>query len=250
MPEATARCPGCGAPAAADAARCEYCGAALATVTCPSCFAPMFVGSRFCARCGAEATRTQLDEDESLACPRCAEPMQAVGLGATKVHECSACGGLWLDPDSLQKLCDAREAHAAVMNALATRVPTAASAPEAVRYIPCPRCRKLMNRVNFAKSSGVVIDVCKTDGVWLDRGELQRVIGFVEGGGLDAARDRERERLVEEQKKLAAMQQGGYPMLDSSGIVVTTTVRRTVVHGGPGTPVEHILQDALGLFLK
>src|SRR4051812_34973959 len=102
MSEPALRCPGCGAPAGADAASCDYCGSALATVTCASCFAPMFAGSRFCARCGAEARRELVAEDVALSCPRCREAMQALRLGGTTARECSACGGLWLDPASLQ----------------------------------------------------------------------------------------------------------------------------------------------------
>lgn len=249
MPDSTARCPGCGAPADADSVRCEYCGAALSTVTCPNCFAPMFVGSRFCARCGAEAVRTAIDDGVSLDCPRCAEPMQALALGSTSVHECGNCGGLWLDPTTMQKLCDARDEHAAVVSALAARVQTAAAAPETVRYIPCPKCKKLMNRVNFAKSSGVVIDVCKTDGVWLDRGELQRVMGFVESGGLAVSRDRERERLVEEQKRLLAMQQSSLLSLDSPALTPSMAAWASG-RSTSNTTVEHLLSDALGLFLK
>ena len=81
MTDAVLRCPGCGAPAPADAACCEYCGSALATVTCPSCFGAMFAGSRFCSRCGAEATRTVVDDAVVLPCPRCDDPMQALRLG-------------------------------------------------------------------------------------------------------------------------------------------------------------------------
>jgi Zn-finger nucleic acid-binding protein len=211
----------------------------------------MFIGSRFCARCGAEAARTRVEDGESLECPRCAEEMPALDLGGTHVHECAACGGLWLDPESLQKLCDAREAHADVVSALAARVPTAAAPPDTVRYIPCPNCRKLMNRVNFAKSSGVVIDVCKNHGAWLDRGELQRVVGFVEGGGLAAARDREKERLVDEQRRLSAMQQQEVATYGTPRITVT----RTTWTGGGGrrdgnTAIDQLLSDAVGLFFK
>src|SRR5690348_8892055 len=174
------RCPGCGAPAESDAVRCGYCGASLATVTCASCFAPMFAGSRFCAHCGAEAVREHVEEDKPLKCPRCSEDMQALLLGSTFAHECAQCGGLWLDPGSLQTLANAREETAGVVSVLAARIPLATVAPDVVRYIPCPRCEKLMNRSNFARSSGVILDVCKEHGVWLDRGELQRVLGFIE----------------------------------------------------------------------
>ena len=206
MSEPALRCPGCGAPATADAACCGYCGSALATVTCAACFAAMFAGSRFCARCGAEAQRELLEENTPFSCPRCREKMQALTLGATTVRECAACGGLWLDPESLQRLADGREERAGVVSALAVRAATVTAPRDVVRYVPCPRCEKLMNRRNFAQSSGVVLDVCARHGVWLDRGELERVLGFVSGGGLARARTRERERLVEEQRRLVALQ--------------------------------------------
>jgi Zn-finger nucleic acid-binding protein len=249
MVESTARCPGCGAPADADSVRCEYCGAALATVTCPACFAPMFVGSRFCARCGAEATGTRIDDGVLLNCPRCAEEMQALALGSTSVHACGNCGGLWLTPVSMQALCDARDEHAAVVSALSARVPAATLAADTVRYIPCPTCKRLMNRVNFSKSSGVIVDVCKADGAWLDRGELQRVIGFVEGGGLAVARDHERERLVDEQKRLLAMQQNSLLAHEASALTPSMAAWASG-RSSSNTTVEHLLSDALGLFLK
>lgn len=166
----------------------------------------MFAGSRFCARCGAEARREVLEDETPLDCPRCREDMQALKLGATTARECNACGGLWLDPDSLQALSDGREERSGVVSALAARVPTAAIPPDIIKYVPCPRCERLMNRKNFAQSSGVVLDVCARHGVWLDRGELERVLGFVSGGGLARSRARERERLIEEQRRLVALQ--------------------------------------------
>ena len=168
----------------------------------------MFAGSRFCARCGAEAKRELLDEETPRKCPRCREAMQALRLGTTAAQECAACGGLWLDPESLQQLVNAREDRGGVVSVLAARVPTATTPPDVIRYVPCPQCEKLMNRKNFAQSSGVVLDVCSTHGVWLDRGELERVLGFVEKGGLTRARVNARERLVEEQRRLVALQSG------------------------------------------
>jgi hypothetical protein len=63
-----------------------------------------------------------------------------------------------------------------------------------------------MNRVNFARYSGVIMDVCKEHGTFFDRDELRRIVTFIRGGGLDRARDRERERLVEEQQRLRRAQ--------------------------------------------
>jgi len=246
VPDSSLRCPGCGAPASADAASCAYCGAALATVTCPSCFAPVFRGSRFCARCGAEATRDVVDDAPGLSCPRCAESLQSLRLGATTVAECAACGGLWVDPATLQKLCDAREEHASVESTLAARMPTNTATTDTVRYIPCPKCAKLMNRVNFAHSSGVVMDVCKADGVWLDRGELQRIVGFVEQGGVSLERERQRQQLVDERRRLDAARAAGATTVAHFGGVTVSTTRRV---SAPDSPVEQVLRDALGLFV-
>ena len=252
MSEPALRCPGCGAPASADAACCEYCGSALATVTCASCFAPMFAGSRFCARCGAEATRELIEEEKPLVCPRCREPMQALRLGATTARECSACGGLWLDPASLQRLSDQREEHADVVSMLALRTPTVPTPPDVVRYVPCPVCEKLMNRKNFAQSSGVVLDVCTHHGVWLDRGELERVLGFVAGGGLARARARERERLIEEQRRLAALQKSPLGQGSSSDFAsfVHHETTWTQVHASSHESLGHLLLDALNIVVS
>jgi Zn-finger nucleic acid-binding protein len=207
----------------------------------------MFAGSRFCARCGAEATRDVLEDETPLPCPRCKEPLQALKLGATSARECSACGGLWVDPQALQKLCDVREEHAGVVSALAARVPTNTAPPDTVHYVPCPRCRKLMNRVNFSKSSGVIMDVCKTDGVWLDRGELQRVVGFVEAGGLTVARERERERLVDEQRRITALEARRAAVSADVNVYTTSSWKSD---SSPNTPMEQLLRDALGMFVR
>ena len=206
MTASTLRCPGCGAPAAADAARCAYCNSALATVTCASCFAPMFKGSRFCAKCGAEAVRELVDDEKPLHCPRCRETMQGMQLGGIRVSECAECGGLWLDPATLQTLCDDRERHAEVIATLSAHAALRSVITGVVHYVPCPMCAKLMNRTNFAHISGVILDVCRNHGVWLDRGELEHIIEFVESGGLVKQRERELEQLADETRRLKALE--------------------------------------------
>jgi Zn-finger nucleic acid-binding protein len=209
----------------------------------------MFAGSRFCASCGAEATRVLLEDAKPLACPRCKESMELMRLGKTTLRSCMACGGLWLDPPSLQRLCDAGEERASVVSVLAARVPTADTAPDVVRYIPCPCCGKLMNRVNFAHSSGVILDVCKTDGVWLDRSELQRVLGFVDAGGMTVSRERERERLMEEQRRLAALQDNpmGRSVTTDQMIFSSRETGWSTTDAVMTGTMERFLTDALGL---
>lgn len=58
------------------------------------------------------------------------------------------------------------------------------------------------NRVNYARISGIVIDVCREHGSWFDAHELPAVLEFVRHGGLDTARARDTERLAEERRRL------------------------------------------------
>ncbi len=72
-------------------------------------------------------------------------------------------------------------------------------------YIPCPECRKLMNRKNFS-GSGIVLDWCRDHGSWFDRGELHRIVQFIRDGGLKKAREREVLKLKEEEDRLRMQQ--------------------------------------------
>jgi Zn-finger nucleic acid-binding protein len=60
-----------------------------------------------------------------------------------------------------------------------------------------------MNRKNFRRISGVIIDECGRHGVWLDAGELEKIRHFIADGGLDRSQDREIERTRNELRDLA-----------------------------------------------
>jgi Zn-finger nucleic acid-binding protein len=194
----------CGAAAETDATRCLYCSARLATVACPSCFGMMFLGSRHCPRCGAGASRAEVKTADTRQCPRCRVGMEAVSVGTATLRECVRCGGLWVDAAAFEQICADREQQAAVLNAQAWQPTNAGGAASSanVRYVPCPECSQLMNRINFARCSGVVVDVCKGHGTWFDRDELQRIVEFIRAGGMSTSRAREIEQLTEERRRL------------------------------------------------
>jgi Zn-finger nucleic acid-binding protein len=130
-------------------------------------------------------------------------------VGDLEVRDCHACGGLWLDRAVFEQLGSSRERQGAVLGALPAPTAPASVALEAVQYRPCPACRQRMNRVNYARRSGVVLDVCKEHGLWFDKDELRRVLAFIAGGGLDRARELELEELKE--AKRAAFQIPQHP---------------------------------------
>ena len=63
-----------------------------------------------------------------------------------------------------------------------------------------------MNRVNFAHKSGVILDICKADGVWFEREELRRIVEFIRADGLETSRERDREEweTAKREKKFAS----------------------------------------------
>ena len=205
MPAETLNCPMCGAPASTEATQCDHCGARLATVTCPSCFGMMFAGEKFCSHCGAKAApvETAAGAKPEL-CPRCRVEMNAVVIGGANLRECPRCAGIWADADSLEKICEDQEKQTAVLGTAAPlATPDTVDLERNIRYIPCPVCGKLMNRVNFAHCSHVIVDVCSQHGTWFDRDELRRIVEFIRSGGLMKARaqeiaDLERERRAAE----------------------------------------------------
>ena len=194
MEASTLNCPMCGAPGASDATVCEHCGARLATVACPSCFGMIFTGSKFCQHCGTKIERTGESDATPRFCPRCREPLAAITLGSTKALECAHCSGLWIDTETFNEICADREKQAAVIGgdsqSFQPNLPY--HSLDSIHYVPCPVCAKLMNRMNFAHGSGVILDICKADGVWFDREELRRIVEFIRAGGLETSRERDR----------------------------------------------------------
>ena len=59
-----------------------------------------------------------------------------------------------------------------------------------------------MNRMNFARCSGVIVDVCRGHGVWFDRDELRGIIEFIRAGGLDLSRQKEKREIAFEREQL------------------------------------------------
>ncbi|MEP6703434.1 MAG: zinc ribbon domain-containing protein [Acidobacteriota bacterium] len=201
QPEAL-NCPNCGAAVSSDRTQCEFCKSRLKTVACPSCLGVMFLGSKFCGRCGAHAVDAEVVADEKVgACPRCKIGLQSLKIGATSLRECLRCGGFWSTVETFENVCADKERQSAVINYAAAKS-RAADAAAAIAYVPCPDCKQLMNRSNFARSSGVIIDLCKKHGVWFDADELPKIIDFINEGGLAHSREREKIALEEERGRL------------------------------------------------
>ena len=164
----------------------------------------MFSDGRYCPQCGASAMAWEADESK-FRCPACKGRLHAGTLGATRLHECPNCLGVWLDPATLERLARDADQQAVILSGAPIAGVTAASTGfTPVCYRPCAVCQELMTRVNYARCSGVIVDVCRAHGTWFDVDELQRTVRFIQGGGLQWARSREQADLASERRLLEA----------------------------------------------
>ena len=196
----------------------------------------MFIGSKHCPHCGAAAAQATPAQLSVLKCPRCKIDMSSIAIGAEAIRECERCGGLWVEVAAFEKICADREQQSIVLGGASlapghqTSVDRGSSPTvregainersklNSIRYVPCPQCGQLMNRINFARCSGVVVDVCKGHGTWFDRDELREIIEFIRSGGLDASRQKEKREIEFEREQLRTEQMLSGPRSDLLGL--------------------------------
>jgi len=196
----------------------------------------VFAGAKFCSHCGAAIARAEVAADKIEPCPRCRANMEAVVIGKTNLRECPKCEGIWADADSLQQICADKEQQAAVLGTAAS-LPDDGKLETDIRYVPCPICKKLMNRVAFAHCSRVVVDVCKAHGTWFDKDELRRIVEFIRAGGLDQARADEMYELERKRQQLRAAQIVG----PADSPIFERQTRYDNLHGGLASAAANLI---------
>jgi len=120
----------------------------------------------------------------NLQCPRCQLSLAGVTAGTIALTNCAQCGGVFVAAATFQTICVDPQAQADV---LALNQPPTAPIDPHVKYLKCPQCLAMMNRCNFAHRSGVIVDICKPHGIWVDHDGLRQIVAFIRAGGLERA---------------------------------------------------------------
>jgi Zn-finger nucleic acid-binding protein len=192
--EMTTSCPFCANPIGALVRICPHCDVRLDHVRCTRCFSLQAPGTFACMRCGEAMDLEPLLDATDAPCPRCRKPLEVANAVAdAQTHECPRCGGIFVSRDALADIMCRAEIGGALPD-LPARM--SSKITDDVRYLPCPLCHSTMNRANFGRVSGVIVDVCSKHGTWFDAGELTRAVAFAGNGGLERSRAREREEAV------------------------------------------------------
>ncbi len=125
-------------------------------------------------------------------------------VGDTLLDECPNCHGCWLDKAGVDRL--VRERRQVSTQAVLGMGGPARSEnlplnPPGRMYVKCPECETIMNRTNFAKRSGILIDTCRGHGTWFDADELTRIVEFVMNGGIEATNEAQMQQVKEEARR-------------------------------------------------
>jgi Zn-finger nucleic acid-binding protein len=215
----TIHCSACGGNLETGRPDCPYCNALIdptdvrMTAYCGACLSMNKEGATFCSDCGERlAARAEAPEATDRECPRCRALLRRRELDGFRPLECPVCCGLFVATDDLGKMIAEQERRFPDAAGAAGREPDRATlAPEDVAYLKCPACGEVMNRVNYGRISGVIIDTCKPHGHWLDAGELEKIARWVATGGLEKLRKRGLEEIRTERDRLSSAQLAAGP---------------------------------------
>ena len=191
---------------------------------CNTCAAPLPPHTSVCEYCGSQSDIdlksihefTTNKPESNRICPDCDIPLQTLDLeveGKFYIERCDSCLGLFFDPGELEALMDKSVSNVFSIDRkrIDALVSEQSNRINRFAYRKCPVCRVFMQRVNFGHRSGVIADQCRSHGVWLDSGELKRLLDWKKAGGQllhERVRQR-REREKERQERLHAYPESG-----------------------------------------
>ncbi|MDD3818198.1 MAG: zf-TFIIB domain-containing protein [Thiovulaceae bacterium] len=167
-----ARCTHCGAPLPKNSMICEYCGV------------------RNDIELKSKNIGAELPQSNRF-CPDCLVQLESSDVGVKErfiIEKCPKCYGLFFDHDELEKLLkesvdvshriDRQKLHALMQYP---------RHQDKIIYRRCPVCNQTMQRRNYARTSGVIMDVCFEHGIWLDAGEFKQLQEWARLGGVQKA---------------------------------------------------------------
>jgi len=116
----------------------------------------------------------------NLKCVRCEIEMRETEFSGVVIDICDKCGGIWFDGDEFKTVKSTLEQtkDSELISDDAIKSGKALSCdPE----LKCPRCKDIyMKKFKYMYDSDITIDACEAcNGLWLDGGELSRIIEYL-----------------------------------------------------------------------
>jgi len=107
-------------------------------------------------------------------CPKCSEELRSDTVATIQVDQCPKCKGLWFEDQELRLAKDYTDRDLAWMDFEIWKHPERFHVDP--QHLKCPACRDELVAIRYDATKETV-DYCKAcRGVWLDKGEFQRII--------------------------------------------------------------------------
>ncbi len=204
---------------------------------CSSCSAPLEPNTLRCKYCNV---RNKMDMQGHLIftkknmsshhCPECKTALVTISVKAgsesIEIEQCKTCFGLFFDHGEIEKILDANVKNIFVNRQLIDNINKDHSQDNIdFSYLDCPVCKKKMNRRLFGYKSGVIINHCIDDGIWLNNGDLTHLMEWKKAGGelLDQI-DKENLRKKREKEQQDHLKKS----LENQRIIAQTTPRSSI----------------------
>ena len=128
------------------------------------------------------------------------DDLQSIHIGNVIVDSCPECKGFWFDNDELRKVKDIKINDANWFDIDLWKDESKFSGVKSSKV--CPKCANALYKINYG-GSDVEIDVCKNcKGIWLDRGEFEKILKYVKGESAGEILNNYKNNLIKEGKEI------------------------------------------------
>lgn len=152
-----------------------------------------------------------LGRDEALPCPDCRTPLSVIEFDLEpriRIERCGACHGMFFNPGELEAVLEmSTNPTVWVDDQQLKQIAEQYGFRHKVVYVPCPCCGEIMSHINFGGRSGVILDRCGAHGVWLNAGELRRLLEWWRVGGKLLHQKNEVQRIVRHEQRTKQFQE-------------------------------------------
>lgn len=135
-----------------------------------------------------------------MECPHCRLELALHRIGSVGIHECKECKGMWLEDRELKKIKDEIDADLNWLDFDIWKHPE--NFKTASTIFDCPGCDAAMVILDYDHTS-VEIHYCDScHGIWLEKGELNKIIHALEDEILTKSMDDYMHATIEQAKEL------------------------------------------------
>ncbi len=128
------------------------------------------------------------------------DDLQPIHIGNVGIDSCPACKGFWFDNDELRKAKDIKVSGANWFDVDLWKDESKFSGVKSEKI--CPKCAKALYKINYSDSD-IEIDACKNcKGIWLDRGEFEKILKYVKDKSYGEILNNYKKNLVQESKEI------------------------------------------------